>query len=130
VVGLATVSFLPGGQKLMEAVGDATLAAKYGLVIDNLNKGGITKENLGKVDEIAAELKKLAEDKEAMGKAETKKVEEAAVKVGVATYFETQGVNGARRAASNMNVSNAAEMGLLATLAPKNLQSMLATQSA
>jgi hypothetical protein len=130
-VVLATVEFLTGGQLLMEATDKATEAAKMGEVAKQLKSDGPTTANLGEVDKLAAEMKKIADDKQTLDKADQKKVTEAAIHVGVASYFEKLGVDAAKGGGlKNLaNIGSAAETAVLAVAAPTNLNSMLSVQT-
>lgn len=131
-VVIATVEFLVGGQSLMEASGEAAQAAKMAETAKALQEpGGVTKANLGRVDEAAAEMKKIADDKSKLDKADKGKITEAAIHVGVASYFEKLAVDAMKGGGLNQlaNLGNAGDTAVLAVAAPTNLASILSVQT-
>lgn len=127
---LATVSFLAGGERLLESTGHAKEAAKCRALKDNVEKQGPSKENLGQVNEVGSQLNEIAKNKKDLDKADTKAVTDAAVKVGVATYLEKKAADGARGAVSAGGAGNASELAVFSSVVPKNLETMLSVQSA
>lgn len=117
----------------MEASGNATEAAKMAETAKLLKSpGGVTTPNLGRVDEAAAQMKKVADDKQKLDHADKKKVTEAAIHIGVASYFEKLAVDAAKGGGLNKlaNVGDAGETAVVAVAAPTNLKSILSVQSA
>jgi len=127
---LATVSFLAGGERLLESTGHAKDAARCRAIKDNIEKQGPSKENLGQVNEVGSQLNEIAKNTKELDKADAKGVTDAAVKVGVASYLEKKATDEARGAASGGGVGNATELALFSSVVPKNLQTMLSVQSA
>ncbi|MBI4518043.1 MAG: hypothetical protein HY699_19745 [Deltaproteobacteria bacterium] len=126
----ATLLFLEGSQKLLEATGHATDAAKISESMKKLQQpGGLNQENLGIVDEASDMTSAVLADKPNLDKADRTKLVEAAVRVGVAAYVEKLAVD----AASNAGLGNLANLGdtlLLATVAPGNLKSIVSVNLA
>ena len=77
-------------------------------------------------------MTKVANDQQQLNRADKAKVTEAAVNVGVGTYFEKLAIDASRNAASG-GVASAgylAEAPLFVTLVPANLKTMLSVQTA
>jgi hypothetical protein len=129
-VTLATLAFLQGGEKLMGAAGHATEAAKCKTLREKIESEGPNRENLGEVNEIAAKMREVADRQGDLARADATMVTQAAVNIGVATWFETLAVKAAKDSVSSGGMANAREMILVSTMAPANLTSMMSVQKA
>jgi hypothetical protein len=129
-VAVATAEFLRSSQLVADATGNAEWARKMSAAIDKIKQpGGVTKENLGVVDEAEAETTKILADKEKLAKADRQKMTQATVHAGVASFFEAKAVDSAK-SAGGKNLANPVSSLLLATVVPSNLKSMVSVDKA
>jgi hypothetical protein len=135
-VRLATVSFLEGGQLLLDATGETTKAQKVAELTSKLKApNGLTSENLGQVDEVASDLQLIAQDKTKLEAAQRDKVSRASIKVGIASYYEKLAVDATKNTVTGgfgalRNIGSVGDTIVVAKAAPTNLKSMLGVQTA
>ncbi len=129
-VTLATLAFLEGGETLMGATGHATDAAKCKTLRDKIKTDGPNRENLGEVNEVAASIQEVAAQQQNLDRADATMVTQAAIRVGVATWFETLAVKAAKDTVSSGHTADIVQMTIVGAMAPSNLQSMMGVQKA